>query len=339
MPGIRPFVSWSLLAATLGILPARVLAVDGSTRSYAAGQFVLELDGVQAGVPRSVEGGEAVGQVATSTGSAGVFANKHVSAVKYSEFVLEAGTGLEPAFYDWITAFWDAKGPARKSGAVLAVDYNGQVVARREFRDALLTETTLPALDAASKDPAFLTVRFAPEQVRISKGGGSVPSMTTAKAQRPWSVSNFRLEIAGLDCSHVRKIESFSVKQKVVGNLVGDERVVQKEPGILTVSDLVVTVPEMFASTWDDWAQAFLVQGNSGDSQEKAGDLVLLGSDGQSEIARIHLFGLGPVSVAHESPDSANQVRTAVATLYCERAAFEWKGGAAAVMNVRYFGK
>lgn len=338
MPGIRHLVSWSLLSATIGIAPAPALAVDASTRTYSAGQFVLELDGAQAGVLRSVEGGEAVGDVVTTSGSTGAFANKHVSTVKYSEFVIEAGTGMEAAFYDWITSFWDSKA-ARKSGAVLAVDYSSQVVARREFRDALLTETTLPALDAASKDPAFLTVRFVPEQVRMSKGGGSVPSMTTAKAQRPWTVSNFRLEIAGLDCSHVRKIESFSVKQKVAGNAVGEERLVQKEPGALTVSNLVVTIPEMFADTWDAWAQGFLVEGKSDDSQEKVGDLVLLGSDGQSEIARIHLFGLGLMKVAHESPDSANQVRTVVATVYCERAAFEWKGGAGAVMNVRYFGK
>ena len=338
MPGIRQLVSWSLLAATLGIPLAPALAVDASSRTYSAGQFVLELDGAQAGVLRRVEGGEAVGNVVTSTGSAGAFANKHVSAVEYSEFVLEAGTGMEGAFYDWISAFWDGKA-ARKSGAVLAVDYNAQVVARREFHEALLTETTLPALDAASKDPAFLTVRFVPEQVRFSKGGGSVPSMTTAKAQRPWSVSNFRLEIAGLDCSHVRKIESFSVKQKVAVNAVGDQRVAQKEPTTLTVSDLVVTIPEMFASTWDDWAQGFLVQGKSDDSQEKTGDLVLLGSDGQSEIARIHLFGLGPINVAHESPDSPNQVRAVVATLYCERAALEWKGGTGPIINVRMFGR
>jgi hypothetical protein len=152
-------------------------------------------------------------------------------------------------------------------------------------------------------------------------------------------VSNFRLEIAGLDCSHVRKIESFSVKQKVIVDAGGGERGGQKVPGALTVSDLVVTMPEMFAETWDTWAQAFLVEGRRDDSQEKIGDLVLLGSDGQSEIARVHLFGLGPLKVAHESPDSANQVRSVEATLYCERAAFEWKGGAGAVMNVRYFGK
>jgi hypothetical protein len=337
MPGIRRLVSLSLLAAALGIPPATALAQDASTRTYSAGQFVLELDGAQVGVLRGVEGGEAVGDVVTS-GSMGGFANKHIGGVKYSDFTLEVGTGMEAAFYDWITAFWDAKA-VPKTGAVLTVDYNSQVVARREFQGALLTETILPTLDAASKDPAFITARFAPERVRMSKGGGSVPSMTTAKAQRPWSVSNFRLEITGLDCSHVRKIESFSVKQKVIVDAGGGERGGQKVPGALTVSDLVVTMPEMFAETWDTWAQAFLVEGRRDDSQEKIGDLVLLGSDGQSEIARVHLFGLGPLKVAHESPDSANQVRSVEATLYCERAAFEWKGGAGAVMNVRYFGK
>jgi hypothetical protein len=338
MVGIHRFVSWPLLAAALVLLPASPRPALAQQRTYSAGQFVLELDGASAGVLRDVEGGEAVADVITAPGPGGVYVNKHVASVKYADFVLEAGAGMEPAFYDWIAATWDGK-LTRKSGAVLMVDYNSQVVARREFRDALLSEIALPTLDGASKDPGYLTVRIAPTSVRLSKGGGSVPTMSVAKAQRPWTVNNYRLEIAGLDCSRVRKIESFTVKQKVVDSASGSDRDLAKVPGALTFSNLVVTLPEMYAETWDAWAQNAFVGGMSDDSQEKVGDLVLLGSDGQSEIARIHLSGLGIISVSHQSAESANQMRSVVATLYCERAALEWKGGTGAVMNVRVFGR
>jgi hypothetical protein len=174
--------------------------------------------------------------------------------------------------------------------------------------------------------------------VRLSKGGGTVPS-TLATKQRPWFCNAFRLEIPGLDCTRVRRIDPIRIGTKITRNESGEGRIGRNEPTATTVSNLMITMPESSADTWQDWAQHFLVQGMSDDSQEKSGDLVLLGSDLQSEIARIHLSGLGIVGLERQKAESAGALRSVTATLYCERAALEWKGGGGAVLNVRAFGR
>jgi len=319
-------LAWMLVGTVIGVKPGAAQDL----RRVAAGTFALELDGAAVGFLKAVSGGEAEGDVVTD-GVVGTSVKKHIGSVRTTDIVLEAGAGMEPAFYEWISQSWAGK-PTRPSGAILLSDYNMQVMSRREFTGMIAT-TTLSALDAASKEPAELTVSIVPERVRTVKGAGTVPSSLAAKGQRPWLVSNFRLEIPGLDCSHVRKVDAITVKTKVVGEHG------EVLPAAIEYSDVVLTLPVSSLDTWSDWIQTLVVSGNSDDSHEKNGDLILLGSDMQSEIARIHLFNLGIKSLRQEAAGVANQIRSATATLYCERMALEWKGGAAAVMNVRAFGR
>lgn len=321
-----------LAAASLTLLGS--LAFTGlsqAQRSSSPGSFALELAGAPAGILRNASGGEAVGDVVTDAVGGG-FAKKHIGHVRFSDLLLEVGPGMEPAVYAWIASAWEGKS-TRTSGAVLTASYNLQVVRRQDFHDAFIAETTIPACDAASKEAAFFTVRVASEAVRLGKGGGSVPSTLAAKAPKAWLASNFRLEIPGLDCTRVRTIDAIHVRTAVVRD---EGRV---EPGAVNVSDLVVALADLSAESWYDWARVFLVEGASGDAQEKNGVLIFLGPDGQSEIARVNLFGLGISSLRTAPAETAGQIRSIVGTLYCERASLEWKGGAGTVMNVRVFGR
>lgn len=335
MNGIRRFAPWtSAVPLCLLLLIPRPAASQDVRRAASAGAFALELQGAPVGFLHGASGGDAKATTVIGGGSGG-FADKHPGQLQYSDLLLEVGTGMEPAVYAWIASAWEGKS-TRMSGAVVLADYNFQVMARREFHDALLAETALPALDASSKDAAYITLRLAPASVRASKGGGSVPSALATK-QRPWLASNFRLEIPGLDCTRVRRIEPFRVGTKIATDLRGADLRGSAEPGALQVSDLVVTLPEAYADTWQDWMQSFLVDGKS--DEEKSGDLVLLGTDLQSEVARVHLSGLGIISATHPPVETAGAIRNVVFTLYCERATLEWKGGTGAVMNVRVFGR
>src|SRR4030095_9828169 len=124
--------------------------------------------------------------------------------------------------YDCINASWSGN-YQRKDGAIVAADHQLTAVSQREFFNALITETTIPALDGASKDPAYLTLKFAPEYTPITKASGKVTGESTKK-QKLWLPSNFRLAIDGLDCTKVRGVDSFTVKQSVVTDDIGDVR-------------------------------------------------------------------------------------------------------------------
>ena len=53
----------------------------------------------------------------------------------------------------------------------MALDYDNNQRWRRTFTGALITEVTFPALDGAAKEPAYLTVKFAVESMKIEKSG------------------------------------------------------------------------------------------------------------------------------------------------------------------------
>lgn len=88
-------------------------------------------------------------------------------------------------------------------------------------------------VDASSKEPVYLTVKFQPELTRCKKGSGKVvasPAITTTQ-QKIWTSSNFRLEISGLDCTKVKRVDSFTVTQKVASEDVSESRDYLKKPG------------------------------------------------------------------------------------------------------------
>ena len=83
------------------------------------------------------------------------------------------GADMEPAFYAWIGDFFRGIGePSRAiltthngSIVLLGVDEAGATVAVEtlDFSSALLSQVTLPALDASDGGNARMTVKFQPE--------------------------------------------------------------------------------------------------------------------------------------------------------------------------------
>jgi hypothetical protein len=137
-----------------------------------AGRFALELEGEMAGFVQSAEGGHATAAVVEEAPGESCFPGKNLGQVSYEEIALECGTGMTAAFYAWLQAAFACE-LVRKSGSILSADFNYKEVARRDFSNALITEISFPKLDASSKDPASLTVSFAPETTRRQKGTGT----------------------------------------------------------------------------------------------------------------------------------------------------------------------
>jgi phage tail-like protein len=275
-------------------------------RSYAAGRFFLTLEGVECGFLQSAEGGDAVGEVVTEPGGAGGFADKRIGAVHYEDLALQVGMSMTSDLYDWINASWQLA-PQPKDGTVAAADVNGSVQHERRFQGALVSEVGFPALDGASKEAAFLTVKLRPEQVADAKAGGRLQTRAAAK-QKQWLASNFRLDIDGLDCKRVATIDAFTVTQAT--------------PDTVEVPNLTIALSAASADSWQDWHDDFLVNGNNGPDRERSGSITFLGPDLKTELARVELAGLGLVALRRPAPTAAEQVAKVVAELYCERMSF-----------------
>ena len=294
-------------------------ATARDSRSYSAGHFALVVDG--ANVPlKSAEGGAAVGTVVVGQMGPDQVSKKHVTGVKYEELSFEVGFDSKPVT-EWIKSTWAGKAP-RKDVRLQLADYNYSVKGEREFSNAIITGTTIPTLDAGSKNTAYLKVTVAPERVQEMGGSGAV-AKSGNKAQKAWLVSSFRFELGDLPGKRVSRIESFTVGQKVAEDNVGISREPTKQSGTLVFPDLKVTLSAADAEPWAKWHTDFVVNGKSDDDQEKNGAIVFLAPNLKDELGRVNLFNCGIFRFGAERVEAnADKAGRVTADLYCERMEF-----------------
>jgi hypothetical protein len=298
-------------------------------RSYAAGYYALDMDGKFAGWLQSTEGGSALAEVVNEKVGTDKIVHKHIGGVSYEDISVSMGTSMTKSFYEWLQSSVDHQTKRVTSGAVITADYNFKEVGRLNFYNALITELGFPAVDAASKDAAKMTVKFTPEYTRhVAKTGGSIKGELGKGQQKLWHPSNFRLEIDGMTtaCKWVNKIEALTIKQKVVKNQVGEQRDYQILPANLEFPNLVITCAESHADELYAFHEDFVIKGNCTQDKEKTGSLTYLGSD-LKPLFTLQFFGLGIFKLTADKVEAASEnVKRVKAEFYCEQIKFKPDG-------------
>jgi hypothetical protein len=292
-----------------------------AVRSYGAGKFALEIDGVHAGWLESVDGGDATADVVLSQMGPGNI-QKHLARLKYNDIVLTCGCGMSKGFYDWIKAAFDRK-PLSKNGAIVALDFNNRVVSRMEWGNGLISEVGFPACDGSSKDAAVMTVKITPALTRFTAPSAAVAY--NLLSQKRWSPANFRLQITGCPtaCSRVSAIDAIVLKWTPAARPIG----VAKEPfvpGSLEVPNLAVTTAEADAAEFFNWHEQFVVNGQNTKDKEKTGTLDYLAAD-LKPFFSLSFSGLGIFKLAPEKMTvGAQTIRRVRAEMYCDVIGFSY---------------
>ena len=118
---------------------------------------------------RSLEGGSATADVIQNT-SPDFIGTKHVSNIRYEDFVFE--TGLNDEIIRVIKGTWN-DGKLYSDGFFITANADLKAVYEDEFEGALLTETIIPQCDVSSKEAAVFRLRLKPERVQNKMGDGS----------------------------------------------------------------------------------------------------------------------------------------------------------------------
>ncbi len=330
---MRTFVKTVVAAALLsGVAMGMVGSSDAAianNRAMAIGRYELQLEGKNAGFVTGFAGGGATAEVVVEKLGQDKIQRKHLSNVKYEDITVSAGTGMSDGFYKWIQETMDRR-TSRKSGSVIAMDYDNKSLSELSFNNAFLTEIGFPALDAASKDAAKLTVSFAPELTRRNKGAGNVVPNSSGKTQTrmTWNAKDFRLKIDGLDDATrwTSKIDAITLKQRVTAGSIGDHRDYETEPANMEVPNLVITVAEAHAQALYDWHQDFVIKGNNGQDKEKGGTLEFLDPQQKAHFT-LTFSNLGITRIETEKSlanGASDQVRHVKATFYVEQIRFTY---------------
>jgi phage tail-like protein len=293
---------------------------------YSAGYFALQLNGGKdGGFLQSVEGGNAVAEVVHEVGSATYYQKKHIGNVRYEELALAFGMGMSKGVYEWISAALTGK-DERKSGAIVLADQTYEAKSRREFTEALVTEVGFPAMDASSKDPAFMTLRIAPERTVDKPVSGKL--IGEVKQQKLWQTSAFKFEVGNLPTRRVSRIEALTIKRTPATGEIGQVRDPQLEPGKLEYPNVVFTIPETDAPPWRDYFEIFVVLGENAEGSERRGRLTYLAPDLVGELGRLDFFNLGIVKLSTDKAQSSDGIARVKVELYCERIEFTYLVGA-----------
>jgi phage tail-like protein len=287
-------------------------------RGYIAGRYALDIGGKTQGWIMSAEGGGATSDVVSEKIGPDHIVHKHLAGVKYEDITVNCNAGMGENFYSWMKDSIDHK-HSRKDGAIHVCDYDNKIMETMDFFHALLAEIGFPACDAGSKDAAKLVVKFAPETTRKKPGSGTGELKVEAKKAKLWTARNFKIEIAGLDCSHVNKVEALTVKQKVIEHAVGEMRDYQKEAANMEFPNLVVTTSKHTSEAWDKWHEDFVIKGNNGQEAEKTGALHFLSENLQTTLFTLNFHGLGIFKATNDKAEAGGEnIKRCKYEMYCE---------------------
>jgi hypothetical protein len=287
-------------------------------RSYTGGHFLLSLDG-EPSLLKDLDGGNVKAEVVTFKMGPEMVDMKHISTVKFEPFTINVGMSMGKSLYEWIQASLDLK-HMRKNGYVAAANYDYKAQSYRHFRDALITEVTIPALDGSSKDSAFFAIKFDPEEINEAPGDDTVIKGTVNTKQKKWLCSNFRMRLGDLDCSKISKIDSFTIKQGVVEDAVGEFRISTKEPSKMEFPNLKITLAKSTEKSWKDWFTEFVVKGKNGQEAELTGVIEFLDPSGQEVLGSVDLFQVGIFSLTEEKKEAGKDgIARIVVETYVEK--------------------
>lgn len=268
----RLLVSLALVSAVF--LPSPTDAAE--PRSYVAGNFSLEVDGVQVGFIKSVSG----------LGYTRIVDGRTVARGVPTSVELRLGFSVRPGL-DWIAR--SLAGTPVSALRLVARDYKLDAVERYDLTSFAFEQLQIPACDGSAKEPSHLRVRGRPDAVTRAAASGKLSEPYGKDEQSLWVPSNFRV-------SFVPEVDATKV------NFVGPIEV-NRGPHGFEIAPFDVSTSDRTAASWDTWAEKAIVRG---ETDERTMKLELLSPDRTRVLATFELGGVSPVQLRFVEEQAAN---------------------------------
>ncbi len=302
-----------------------------TTRATATGHFELMIDGCETPCYlKSVEGGFVKAGVIDEPIGIDLMRIKHTTVREVEPITAEIGVAGATDVLKWIKSSWK-KEWNRRNGHIVHANYDLKSVVEQWYYDALITETTFPALDGGGKEAAFLKIKFQPERIEIKNGDSNLLKGNIGTKQKTWQTAGFRLRIDGVDVSNTKKIESFTIKQGTKRVGVGNMRFQELEPTKIEFPAITGHIAYAHAGPLVKWHNEFLVKKSADPAAERNGALEFLAADKKTVIFSIKLMNVGLSSLSIPKSDgNQDALRICKFELYVGSMDIEGKGGAGA---------
>jgi T4-like virus tail tube protein gp19 len=296
-------------------------------RSTSTGHFECKIDGGDTPFYlKSVDGGFVKASVIDEPIGLDLVRIKHTSVREVDPIGIEVGLAGSKDILNWIRASWK-RDWSRRNGHIIHANYDQLSVVEQWYYDALLMETTFPALDGNSKDPSFLKVKFQPERVELKPGDNKHLGAGLGTKQKTWQTAGFRLRIDGVEVTGTQKIESFTIKQGVKRVAVGNQRFQELEPTKIEFPGITGYIAHAKAGALVKWYNEFVVNQSADPAAERNGALEFLAADKSTVLFTIKLAHVGLSSLSIPKSDgNQDAIRMCKFELYVGSMDIEEKG-------------
>jgi len=296
---------------------------------HTAGNFLLHLDGSpDVSFVKSVEGGEYKANMTTEETGGSMYVQKNNTTIEINPFTVELAMAVSKPVLDWINLSWQRK-YARRNGAWHIADQTFKTQFIREFFEALVLETTLPALDAESDNPAYLKLKIQPEYTKDTQKEGKKIQGVANTEERQWSPANFRftLDDNALKgaCDHISKVGELKIEQVVKSFYVGQERLPQVEPVKMKFPDVNFELPAAHAKPFIEWHKKMVIDGEPITSGGVNGTIEYMDHKCEKTLLSVNLYDLGISSAGIDKAEAGtDKMQMCKVALFCHRMELEF---------------
>jgi len=286
------------------------MSVQPVRPAYAAAHFGLQLDGSEdVGLVKSIEGGGVKTDLIKYQNGGEHPTFLRMGRPKYEDIKLQVGMSMSKGLYDWMESFFRGV-PLRKTGSIIAADFNMRARARRNFDQAMITDLTFPKLDGSDKGACYMSVTIAPETIAYEPGDGQTLKFDyRSKPQKLWAACNFDFTIDKYPdaCRRVTKVDSFTIKQKPIDYADGATRAGIKLPGRIEYPNLTFYVPESDAQPFIDHHKTYTMGGAQQADARLSGAINVYPHKGGTPIFTVKFSGGEIFGLTHDKSDASSE--------------------------------
>jgi hypothetical protein len=256
---------------------------------------------------KSVEGGLINAQIVEEPNGHYNLRGRHLGTREIEPITVEFGMSGAKWCLDLVDEFIHQRKHHRLGGEIYHADANMVTQYMSTFSDAVITELTLPKLDAQGKESLMCKVKLQPQDVTFKLGDQKKLNQDVLGRQKAWHSTNFRVTLDNIgELNFVSSVESMTIKLGQKAMQLGDHFRPDIVPTKVDMPKLSITQPLLQSGALIKWyqdsvanqlksgtadADAYPDDGASG--YETSGSIEFLDATLKDVLYTIDLFGVG----------------------------------------------
>jgi hypothetical protein len=227
------------------------------TTHFSTGHFQLLIDGTPiTSYIKSVEGGLINAQTVDEPVGHHNLRGRHLGTREVEPIQIEFGMSGAKWCLDLVDSFIHQRKHHRIGGEIYHADANMVVQYMSTFANAVITELTLPKLDAQGKESALCKVKLQPQDVTFKLGDGHKLKQDFLGRQKAWHTTNFKITLDNIgELPFVSAVESMTIKLGHKAMQLGDHFRPDIVPTRVEMPKLSITQPLLKSAALIKWYQ------------------------------------------------------------------------------------